>query len=471
MSTYLGQKGYTVYKECLEVSEQELIRKELTVVPFIPKSSPVKATPFPVYRESAKKLYMPRFYGNKHYGEAHDIRLSQGDNININFAGKLRPQQEAPVKAFLKAGNGLLELHCGFGKTCLALYIASVLKKKTLVIVHKSFLMNQWRSRIEQFIPEARIGRIQGEVVDIEDKDIVLGMLQSLSMKEYPASVFESFGLTICDECHHLSSEVFSRALFKIVTKHMLGLSATMKRKDGLSRVFQMFLGKVVYKKANDNYENVLVRVINYSHPSEEYNQDVLNFRGQVNYSSMIKKLCEFEPRSNFILDLLKMMFEEKEDQQIIILGHNKNLLSYLFDKIVERKLASVGYYIGGMKESALLLSETKKIIVATYAMAAEGLDIKTLTTLVMVTPKTDVKQSVGRILRKRDGYHLVVDIVDSHAIFHRQWLKRRAFYRKHNYTIKMIEANNYANGEWIEHTKKKKKNEKLQIGKCLISD
>ena len=63
----------------------------------------------------------------------------------------------------------------------------------------------------EQFLPNAKIGRIQGQVIDIEDKDIVIGMLQSLSMKDYPSGLFSVFGLTLVDECHHISSEVFSR--------------------------------------------------------------------------------------------------------------------------------------------------------------------------------------------------------------------------------------------------------------------
>ena len=109
--------------------------------------------------------------------------------------------------------------------------------------------MDQWKTRIKEFLPSARVGIIQGETVDIDQKDIVLGMLQSISMKEYPNSLFQEFGFTILDEVHHLSAEVFSRALFKIVTLYMLGLSATMGRKDGLTHVFKMFLGDIVYSK------------------------------------------------------------------------------------------------------------------------------------------------------------------------------------------------------------------------------
>ena len=74
------------------------------------------------------------------------------------------------------------------------------------------------------FLPNSKVGKIQGETIDIEDKDIVIGMLQSLSMKEYPREIFAEFGLTIADECHHLSAEVFSNALFRIVTKFFVSI-------------------------------------------------------------------------------------------------------------------------------------------------------------------------------------------------------------------------------------------------------
>ena len=101
------------------------------------------------------------------------------------------------------------------GKTIMALNIISRLNVKTLIIVHKEFLVDQWIERIQEFLPEASIGKIQGKKIDIEGKSIVIGMLQSLSMKSYEQSTFESFGFTVIDEVHHLGAEVFCQALFK----------------------------------------------------------------------------------------------------------------------------------------------------------------------------------------------------------------------------------------------------------------
>ena len=482
-ATYLGQKGYTIKKENMEVSDQIELRQDLMVKPFVPKTSMVQPEAFPIYRESKKKFYIPRFYGMDTYGEPEAINLSDGEDIDIKFNGDLRDFQKPIVNAYLKhakkKGSGLLEIHTGAGKTVMGLWCLAALKKKTLIIVHKEFLLRQWIERIEQFLPNARVGRIQASVIDVEDKDIVIGMLQSLSMKEYEQSLFNQFGFTIVDECHHISAEVFSRVLFKVVTPYALGLSATMKRKDGLTRVLKMFLGEVVYKKERKGEDNVIVKAINYYLDDEDFLEISMNYRQQVNYSAMMKKICELNHRREFILKVIEDLVENGgEETQIMVLGHYKTILRYIYDAVKHRGIATVGYYIGGMKEVELKKSEGKKVIIATYAMAEEGLDIKTLTTLVMATPKSDVTQAVGRILRKKRKESLVVDIVDPHIIFQKQYMKRKRFYKKQNFKLMEASIDGYYNDKWEEKYQNKKgtkkstkKNEPYLNGVCLIKD
>lgn len=467
-NAYLGQKGYTILKRDLTEPQQEQLRSLLVAKPLVNGMPTAAEDCFPIYRESPQKIYVPRYFGETTFGVANGYKVSEGLDIDLRFDGKMRDIQEMVIAKYMdhvgcgagcgaggRGGGGLLELYCGFGKTICALNIVSRLQKKTLIIVHKEFLMNQWIERIQQFLPTARIGKIQAQVMDIDDKDIVIGMLQSLSMKDYDPAVFDTFGFTIIDEVHHISSQVFSNVLFKLVTKYMLGLSATMNRKDGTTKVFKMFLGEVVYKCVRDNEDNVEVRAYQYRSDNEEFNTVSYDFRGNVLYSTMISKLCSYNSRSEYILNILvDLLAEDAADgsdiegeravgsagsQQIMILAHNKNVLKYMHDAIKHRKIASVGYYVGGMKEADLKVSETKKVIIATYSMAAEALDIKTLTTLIMATPKTDIEQAVGRILREKHGKPIVVDIVDQHQPFKNQWAKRRAFYRKQNYKIIMM--------------------------------
>ena len=452
--TVLGTKGYSINKSDLTEEEIIKLKDELMAKPHTQGGFSVSTIvkKFPIYRESTTRLYMPRYFGEAKFGIAKRMKVPEGGAIAVPFQGSLRTNQVPVVETYLKhvrqdevfGSGGLLELPCAYGKTTLSLYICSELKVKTLVIVHKEFLLNQWVERIREFLPTARVGRIQGTTIDIENKDIVIGMLQSLSMKDYPDGTFSSFGLTIIDEVHHISSEVFSCALFKIVTKYMLGLSATMNRKDGTTKVFKMFLGDVVYKGDRDQEHDVIVRGIQYRSDDDDFNSIVTNFRGDIIYSTMISKLCGYNKRSEFILRVLSDMLKENNEQQIMILAHNKSLLTYLYDAIDTRKIASVGYYVGGMKEAALKESETKKVVIATYSMASEALDIKTLTTLIMATPKTDIEQSIGRILRQRHTNPIVVDIIDQHEPFIRQWYKRRNFYKKHNYQIIQTTSTSY---------------------------
>lgn len=450
---YIGKKGYTLYKSSLALSDLTKLRNELTVKPYVPKSM-VESKAFPLYREAPKKIYIPRHYGEEHFGSLSDdqIKLPRGEVIEdqyCEFNGSLREYQINIVQKYLNAvknsGGGLLDVDPGKGKTVMALNIISQLKVKTLVIVHKSFLLNQWIERIEQFLPSARVGKIQGQIIDIEDKDIVIGMLQSLSMKEYASDTFDCFGLSIYDETHHLGAEVFSKSMLKITTNYTLGLSGTMQRKDGLTKVFKMFLGDVIHKeKSNTSEHTVMVKCVNYAVKDDEFNEMKYNYKGDPMYSTMISKLCTYNHRSEFILTIIETEMKRDPNQQIMVLAHNKTLITYLHDAIVHRDMATAGYYVGGMKEEALKQSEGKKVIIATYAMASEGLDIKTLTTLIMASPKTDVCQSVGRILRTKHAAPLVIDIVDSHDIFVAQWRKRKAYYIKQKYMIVSISNNKY---------------------------
>ena len=363
--------------------------------------------------------------------------------------------------------------------TVMGLKIISLLKKKTLILVHKEFLMNQWIERIGEFLPSARVGKIQASTFDIENKDIVIGMIQTLYDKEYPQGTFDSFGLTIVDEVHRIGSEQFSRTLFKTITPYMLGISATVDRKDKLTRVLYMFIGEKIYTEKRDSDDLVCVRAIEYLSSDPEFNEVEVDFRGNTKYSTMIVKLCDFGPRSDFIIRVVGDLLEESENQ-IMILCHNRSLLKYLYEAICHRKLATVGYYVGGMKQTNLQETEEKQIVLATYAMAAEALDIKTLATLVMVTPKTDITQSVGRILRVKHENPIIVDIIDQHEVFQNQWTQRKRFYKKCNYLIQQTDSrkysNNWDNSEvWKTVYEPKDKanttvdSDEQKPGKCLI--
>jgi len=452
-------RGYVIQKSSLSTDQLAALKYDLTISPKeshvmkIAKKSNNDNTIL-VYRENEQKIYIPRIYGIQHYGEPASSNLSQGLDIDVSFTQTLRDYQEKIINVYMNhirlgeegggGGGGILEVPCGAGKTIMALNICSRIKKKTLILVHKEFLMNQWIDRIRDFIPSARVGKIQGKIFDIENKDIVIGMIQTMYDRPYPPNTFASFGLTISDEVHRVGSEEFSKTLLKVVTPYMLGISATVDRKDGLTKLLYMFIGPKIYSETRNNDDGVQVRAIQFDDSDEKYREEQRDFRGNIKYSTMINQISDFEPRKMFLTRVLKDLIMENSEKQIMVLSHKRDLLDYLETEINAIGFATVGQYVGGMKPAALQESEGKQIVLATYAMAAEALDIKSLNTLVMVSPKTDIIQSVGRILRTRNDGKIIVDIVDSHEVFQNQWKKRRAFYKKSIYGIKMIKSKDY---------------------------
>ena len=264
-------------------------------------------------------------------------------------------------------------------------------------------------------------------------------MLQTLSMKDFPKNAFDSFGFSVADECHHLSAEVFSRALPKIASEFTLGLSATPKRKDGLSKVFEWYLGPIAYKQKKKEQDDVDVKIINVTSSDINYGKEIKNYMGKLNIAAMINYIAELPDRNRIIINELRNIFKN-EYRKVLILSERRIQLDIIRETIENENICTVGYYVGGMKQKALKESESKQLMLATFSMASEAMDVPMLNTLVMVTSKSDIEQSVGRVLRQKKDERkvdpLIVDIVDNYSIFARQSEKRIKFYNKNNYKI-----------------------------------
>jgi hypothetical protein len=323
--------------------------------------------------------------------------------------------------------------------TTLAIHVMCALAKKTLIVCHKDFLLQQWKERIEQFTTGARIGLVKAKVIDVEDKDIVLASLQSLSMKNYDETVFKTFGLFIADEAHHFPAEVFSKALKKVNFKYALGLSATLTRKDGLTKVLKWYIGDVVYK-AEKRQDELCVEFFEYYDPKPAYSLEVKGYNNKLNVSRMINNICDYIPRIQFVVDRLVEVLKRDPERKVIILSDRRNHLDML-QKMITIAGYESAFYVGGMKQEELKQSEEKQVILATYHIAAEGFDCPGLDTLILASPKSDVIQCVGRIQRTpqhmRKHVPLVIDVVDNFSLFVRQGKKRCAYYESCKYDVK----------------------------------
>ena len=432
----LTLQGYQIPKDHREL----LLKKALTVRPFS-MVKPQFQPKYKVWHEDTKFLYLPKHFGIERYGPVPERNVAKTADAHWEFAGAIRPAQLPVVNSFLfpEPHDGVLSLHTGGGKTVCALYIASKLKVPTLVIVHNTFLRDQWIDRIKAFLPKARIGRVQADVVDVAEKDVVIVMLQTLSMKELNGNLFAPIGLVIVDECHHIASEVFVQALPKVTSRHMLGLSATPERKDKLMFAIHWFLGPLLYKSDTGDSVDVQVNVEMYEYENNdpEFNEIVVSSQGMVSVPIMVNKLTACEDRTRWLVRILADVIED--GRQVLVLSdrvqHCKDLLNGLPDDL---------------KEEACILSQavksevrteycrTKKVLIATYSMCKEGFDVPTLNTLVMATPRPDIDQIVGRILRVekagRKVHPLIVDIVDPQ--FKRQFGARNTLYRRRQYRV-----------------------------------
>ena len=472
-NSYLGKKGYTILKSILSVEDLDFLKTDLYLKPEVvgvsygPPGAKDEGA-FPVYRENDKKIYLPRFYGIQRYGLTDKSELEPGMDIDVPFVKSLRDYQEDIVNKYMNfvdqplskkspqhASGGILQVFTGAGKTVMAIKLITLLKKKTMILVHKEFLMNQWIERIQEYAPQARIGKIQAQTYDVDDKDIVIAMIQTMYNRTFPESTYTQFGFTIIDEVHRIGSEEFSKTLLKTITPFMLGISATVERKDKLTKLLYMFIGPLIYSTEKPPDDPVFVRGIEFKTNDPEFNETELDFRGKPKFSTMISKLCNYGARKDFLVRVTQDLCIENPESQIMILAHNRSLLTYLYEAINHRKFATVGYYVGGMKPDQLKETEGKNIVLATYAMAAEALDIKSLSILILATPKTDIVQSVGRILRMKHERPIVVDIVDCHDIFQNQWARRKTYYRKCNYRIRSINSIEYQGFElnWEKDT------------------
>jgi len=304
-----------------------------------------------------------------------------------------------------------------------------------MIVVHKQFLADQWRERIKQFCPGATIGVVQQNKKEV-DCDFVIAMLQSLSLKEYSFGDFDSIGTVIVDEAHHICAKVFSQSLFKMCPRHIFGLSATPIRKDGLSKVLHWFMGPTFFAVERENQGQVEVFSVQYECPMFR-NPPPCTRNGQLSLVNMITELVEHRDRNKMLVNLVKKA--SSGTRQLLVLSDRRQHCEFLHKCFP----TSSGLYMGGMKEADLEASSKKKIIFATFSQAHEGLDIPTLDTVILATPKSDIQQSIGRVMRETPGKNNnphIYDIVDQWSILFAMYKKRLRVYKQGGFRIDAVE-------------------------------
>jgi|ETNmetMinimDraft_8_1059916.scaffolds.fasta_scaffold03839_2 superfamily II DNA or RNA helicase len=540
----LKKEGYRINLKNISKEDLNLIKKQLTLVPKVHKDFIKNVIKYKCYSINEKYIYLPKYWALEKIGEPKKNLLKRGEYFNqkLETIYPPRPFQveiiDKTYKQLKEIGGGIITVSCGQGKTYMSINISTLINQKTLIIVHTSVLLDQWMDRIKYFIPNAKIGIIQGKKFDIENKDYVIAMLQTI-IRSKSEEDFKSFGLTIYDEAHHMAAPSFSKAFPIVSSKYNLGLSATPKRSDNLQNIFYWNIGPTSFESfTNDKF--AIVKNINFTDDNyvEKY-----NWMGSIDLHKLHLQIIDNDFRNEIIIKQLVNL--SKKGRQILVLSKLINHLRTLKTNFCKKKYyknyprkiifeickkkkinkkcfslicsfikipVTCGYYIGGMKQSVdqSVYSKTHKeldqlifnnidkikpenlkyiynknnklrkkinlnredkiniveeanieieiddsiesleksskcdILFASYQLVSEGTDIATLNTLIMTTPKKQIQQVVGRILRAKTKFTpLILDIVDSSfSVYKNQSFYRNRYYRKCNYSIENIDIN-----------------------------
>ena len=430
----------------MEVQSTKEIKKNLTVRPA-ENALGIRPPSFRVWQDGSKAgtIRVPPFC-DAVIPDARAAASSPGAPARIDFVGTLRPHQNEAISRGVEAGGGVLSLDVGMGKTVCALALAARFKRRTMIIVHKGFLADQWIERIGQFCPGATVGRIQQDTFEVEGRDFVIAMIQTLCVRPWPADAFKSIGMVIVDEAHHIAAQAFSQTMFLFRPKYTLGLTATPERKDGLTRLLYWFMGPEFFRLQRKDQDQVTVHRVPFTCEAFLEAPPVTNF-GKLNFAEVVNVLTRIPERNALIKDLI----QKSPGQHILVLTDRREHAAWLRDNI-----AGSALYIGGMKQDALDAASKARVVVGTFSLAQEGLDIPTLDTVFLVTPHSDVKQAIGRILRGASR-PVIWDVVDAWSVLYSMWRKRLGTYRD----LGIVVAG--------EEKKAKAKEEVVGQGKCLL--
>ena len=421
-------------------------KRSLTMIPIEISFSNQPPSQFEAFISQNGILSVPRFYGIEHWGIPTYDNTCEGKSFSeAVFQGTLNEIQNIACQSTIKRlesdlKGGILVLPCGYGKTVCALKIASHMRRRTLVLVHKAFLVEQWQERASTFIPGCSVGKIQQNVINA-NADIVIGMIQSLSKRQYDMEVMNSFGTVIIDESHHMAAPILHKALRQIPAKYIVSLSATPDRRDGLTRLLYWSMGSICYRIERQP-EHTLVSCMLYEGGKRKeikYKDD------KISMPLMLNALVDDSSRNEVIAQKIVACFAKQ--RYIIVLTDRIKQLNCLFVILSNKGILheDMGYYIGTTSANDRNATSSKRIILSTYSMAKEGLDIPRLDTLVLGTPKGDIVQASGRIQRKHPEKKtpLIIDIVDTFSVFEQLRWKRWSFYRNEKFECQTYDSAN----------------------------
>lgn len=374
-----------------------------------------------LYEAEGNYLYIPFYYG-KNYPRPSREKFTEK---NVLFSGELRENQKEvkteAIKRLNSHGSVIIAAACGFGKTSTAIYIATKIKMKTLILCHRIVLVNQWKEAIKKFCPDASVQVISGTSPKKDEVDFYI--MNAINVPKHSRKFYEDIGFVIVDEMHLIMADKLSQCMRYLTPRYLLGLSATPYRTDGLDILLDMYFGK--YKIVRKLYRRHIVYRLN-----TEFKPEVkLNRMGKVDWSSVLESQCSNKERNELIIRLIKYF----PDRVFLVLCKRVDQANYLVQRLIEEK-EDVTSLIGSNQE----FEQSSRILVGTVQKTGVGFDHARLDSLVLAS---DVEQYfvqyLGRVFRSQETEPIIFDLVDNYPLLLKHFKTRNSVYIEHGGIVK----------------------------------
>lgn len=385
-----------------------------------------------VYGESKEEdidyLHIPFSYGYNALKLKKRPNRKEFPNTNICFEGTLRNEQKKVKKEAIislnKTGCILISMYTGGGKTATSINIACCIKMKTLVIVNKIVLMNQWKESILKFCPNSIIQKVTTQSCYNEDADFYI--MNAINVSKKDKDFFNEIGCVIVDEAHLIMAETLSKSLENLRPKYLIGLTATPYRPDGLHILLEYYFGQT--KIIRKLYRKHTVYKVNTGFVPEIK----LTMNGKINWNVILDSQANDVDRNQIILDIV-MRFSSRT---FLIITKRITQGKYLFEKIQDLN-EDVTSLLGKQQE----FEHESRILIGTTSKVGVGFDHTKLDALILASDVEEYFiQYLGRVFRTKEVEPIIFDLVDNNSILKKHYMTRRNIYINHGGVIKSLE-------------------------------
>ena len=382
---------------------------------FGPKTKKIYA-----YLLTTSHIYTPFYYSIKTLGKTRNARSSYS-SINCIFTGALRDEQKVALKegkALLNTnGCCIMSMYPGFGKTISAIKLACDIKLKTLIIVNKIILMDQWITSINDFCNSATIisnlKNNKKNLTNFKPSDFII--MNAINIVKFPSSFYADIGFVVIDECHQILTETLSRSLELLSPRYLIGLSATAFRYDPLDKLFNLYFGpEKVLRSMHKKHTVFLVKTG--VHPLVEFDR-----RGKLNWSLLIDSLSMDQARNKIIIDIIL----KHKDRNFLVLVKRIAQGHYL-----ENKLKEENENVGSLLGSNQIFDRNVRILIGTTGRLGTGFDFTKINSLIFASDiKNYFLQYLGRCFRCPEVEPFIFDLLDENHILKSHFFKRKDQY------------------------------------------